>query len=137
MSRTSERGWQEAAFVRAGAGVGVFPCHQDCISMFLVLFTFLLSPVIRSSYPAPTVFFCGEQADWWWGWGGCRGSHAEEDRVGEGEAGCGPTCRALGFMEGRNVARAKAGREGGGLWWKRMVLCEGRLHLVHAPERQS
>lgn len=42
--------------------------------MFLVLFTFWLSPVIRSSYPALTVF-CGEPADWGEGGGeGCRGS---------------------------------------------------------------
>lgn len=51
-----------------------FPRHLDCISMFLVLFTFLLSPVIRSSYPGLTVrLSCSEQAGWGKGrkeWGG-------------------------------------------------------------------
>lgn len=41
----------------------MFPCHLDCIWMFPVLFTFLLSPVISSSYPALTACLsCSEQA---------------------------------------------------------------------------
>ena len=61
MGRVSERGWQESHVLQRRSQRAVFPCHLDCIWMFPVLFTFLLSPVI--SYPALTAgLSCSEQA---------------------------------------------------------------------------
>ena len=63
MGRVSERGWQESHVFQRRSQRAVFPCHLDCIWMFPVLFTFLLSPVISSSYPALTArLSCSEQA---------------------------------------------------------------------------